>query len=45
MEQCKKYILIDDPATSVSILKLKLKAHLNKLLLGDAENLVENNCI
>ena len=33
-------------ATSVSILKLKLKAYLlNKQLLGDAENLVENNFI
>ena len=37
---------IDDPATSVSILKLKLKAYLlNKQLLGDAENWVENNFI
>ena len=39
MEQCKKYIKIDDHAASVSILKLKLKTYLlNKQLLGDAEN-------
>ena len=39
MEECKKYIFkIDDPATSVSILKLKLKTFLlNEQLLGDAE--------
>ena len=35
----KSIFKIDDPATSVSILKLKL----NKQLLGDAENWVENN--
>ena len=33
----KSVFKIDDPATSVSILKLKLKAYLlNKQLLGDA---------
>ena len=37
---------IDDPATSVSIFKLKLNAYLlNEQLLGDAENWVENNFI
>ena len=42
----KSVFKIDDPATSVSILKLKLKAYLlNKQLLGDAENWVENNFI
>ena len=42
----KSLFKIDDPATSVSILKLKLKAYLlNKQLLGDAENWVENNFI
>ena len=40
----KSIFKIDDPATSVSILKLKLKTYLlNKQLLGDAENWVENN--
>ena len=29
---------IDDPATSVSILILKLKTYLNKQLLGDVKN-------
>ena len=44
MEQC--IFKIDDPATSVSILKSKLKTYLlNKQLLGDAENWVENNFI
>ena len=38
----KSIFKIDDPATSVSILKLKLKTHLlNKQLLGDAENWVQ----
>ena len=42
----KSIFKIDDPATSVSILKLKLKTYLlNKQLLGDAENWVENNFI
>ena len=42
----KSVFKIDGPATSVSILKLKLKAYLlNKQLLGDAENWVENNFI
>ena len=42
----KSVFKIDDPATSVSILKLKLKAYLlNKQLVGDAENWVENNVI
>ena len=35
----KSIFKIDDPATTVSILKLKLKTYLlNKQLLGDAEN-------
>ena len=42
----KSIFKIDDPATSVSILKLKLKSYLlNKRLLGDAENWVANNFI
>ena len=42
----KSIFKIDDLATSVSILKLKLKTYfLNKQLLGDAENWVENNFI
>ena len=42
----KSIFKIDDPATSVSILKLKLKSYLlNKQLLGDAENWVANNFI
>ena len=42
----KSIFKIDDPATSVSILKLKLKTYLlNKQLLGDAENWAENNFI
>ena len=46
MEQCKNIFKIDDPATSVSILELKLKTYLlNKQLLGDAENWVKNNFI
>ena len=37
---------IDDAATSVYMLKLKLKTYLlNKQLLGDAGNWVENNFI
>ena len=37
----KSIFKIDDPATSVYILKLKLKTYLlNKQLLGDAENWV-----
>ena len=42
----KSIFKINDPATSVSILKLKLKTYLlNKQLLGDAENWVENKFI
>ena len=42
----KSIFKMDDPATSMSILKLKLKTYLlNKQLLGDAENWVENNFI
>ena len=42
----KSIFKIDYPATSVSIFKLKLKAYLlNKQLLGDAENWVENDSI
>ena len=42
----KSILKIDDSATSVSILKLKLKTYLlNKQLLGDAENWVGNNFI
>ena len=47
MEQCKTgHFEIYDPATSVSILKLKLKKYsLNKQLFGDAKNWAENNFI
>ena len=46
MEQCKSIFRIDDPATLVYILKLEHKTYLlNKQLLGDAENWVENNFI
>ena len=42
----KSILKIDDPATSVFILKLKLKTYLlNIQLLGDAENWVEYNFI
>ena len=42
LNSIKNIFKIDDPATSVSILKLKLKEYLlNKQLLGDAENWVE----
>ena len=42
----KNIFKINDPATSVSIFKLKLKTYLlNKQLLGDAANWAENNFI
>ena len=42
----KSIIKIDDPATSVFILKLKIKTYLlNKQILGNAENWVENKFI
>ena len=44
MEQCKRIFKINDPATSVSFLKFKLKTYLlNQQLLGDVKNWAENN--